>query len=361
MVLEGIDLKAVRALPCVALAICSVLGFSGFATSLSELAPNFSITDIDGNEFVLSDHRGKVVLIDFTQTTCSPCEDMMVSLVSIRENYSEQELVMISISGSDHDTEEDLRDFKSENNGTWFFAKDIQGIHDTYDLYATPTEYFVDVNGCVSSKMVGYKTWDVIAERIEDAKTGCEPESLSPVTIEEPAFDFTIIDVDGNHFTLSETESKPVLIEFFDPSGLSSVLMHKQLLAIRENFTTDELIIISIGVGTSDDQDIMDFRDEHGGDWMYARDTQGLWQQYGVTQTPTTCIVDVIGNVQFHSVGFLESGVILDDIEDAQIGDQPPPICPECWIWPVVLVGVIIAGVISALAYWSIIRGRKSQ
>lgn len=360
MVLEGIDLKSVRALPCLALAICSVLGFSGFATSLSELAPNFSITDIDGNEFVLSDHRGKVVLIDFTRTTCSHCEDMMISLVSIRENYSEQELVMISISGSDDDTEEDLRNFRFEHDGTWSFAKDVQGIHETYDLCATPTEYFVDVNGCVSSKMVGYKTWDVIAERIENAKTGCEPESLSPVTIEEPAFDFAITDVDGNHFTLSDTEGKPVLIEFFDPSGLSSALMHRQLLAVRENFTTEELVIVSIGVEASDNQDIIDFRDEHGGDWIFARDTQGLWQQYGVTETPTLCIVDVDGDIQFHNVGFLESHEMIDDIEGAQIGDEPPPDVSQPENYMLMILMIIGGFIILALVLiWYGLRRKK--
>jgi peroxiredoxin len=305
--------------------IFTAVVFSGVVASAKELAPDFSIDDIDGNTFSLSDHRGKVVMMDFMKTTCTYCIQMMDQLVALRENYSEEELVIISISIGEGDTLDDIRDFMLAHNGTWTSAKDEQDLQATYDIHATPTEYFVDVNGCISSKIVGIKEYSVLAAEVDAAKTGCEPPVVPPVVIEQPAYNFTIGDIDGNDFTLSEHEGRVVLIDFFNPSGLTSVLNQEELKAVRENFTVDELVIISIGVEAETIQEVVDFRESHGGEWIYARDSQDLWMEYGVTETPTVCVVDVDGQVQFHKAGFWESQDLADDIEDAKMGYKPPP------------------------------------
>lgn len=360
-----IMLKGARVVSCVIVLISTALAFSGISAAVDELAPDFSIEDIDGNVFTLSDHRGKVVLIDFMNTDCAHCENLMSDLVVIRENYTEQELVMISISIAEHNTVQDIRGYKQTYEGTWTFAKDNQDLKSVYDISVTPTEYFVDVNGCVQSKIRGYRTWDVLAAEIEDAKTGCGAPLLPVVVEEEPAYGFTIADVEGDEFRLSRYEGRVVLIEFFIPSGLNSILMHEELKAIGENYTYPELVMISIAVEAKDDQEVKDFREDHGGVWTYARDVEGLWQQYGVTATPTICIVDVDGNVQFHNVGFIESQEMVDDIENAKEGVNPQVDCltdSSCGISPIVpiiIAVVIIAVVLATVAYRSVMKRKE--
>ncbi|MCK5290649.1 MAG: TlpA family protein disulfide reductase [Thermoplasmata archaeon] len=358
-------LKGARVVSCVIVLISTALAFSGISTAVDELAPDFSIEDIDGNVFTLSEHKGKVVLIDFTNTECTWCVELMRELVVIRENYTEQELVMISISVADRDTVQDIRDYRQTYEGTWAFAKDNQDLQSVYDISATPTEYFVDVNGCVQSKITGYRTWDVLAAEIEDAKTGCGAPLLPVVVEEEPAYGFTIADVEGDEFRLSWYEGRVVLIDFFIPSGLNSVLMHEELKAIRGNYTDRDLVMISIAVEAENDQEVKDFKEEHGGAWTYARDVEGLWQQYGVSATPTTCIVDVDGNVQFHNVGLIESQEMVDDIENAKEGVNPQVDCltdSSCGISPIVpiiIAVVIIAVVLATVAYRSVMKRKE--
>ncbi len=357
-ILREARMKVTRTVSCVAILISTVLALSGISASVSELAPDFSIVDIDGDEFTLSDHRGKVVLIDFMKTECQWCWSMMEELVVIRQNYTEEELVMISISVSDQDTVEDIRDYKLTFNGDWAFAKDDQDLKSIYRISAVPTEYVVDVKGCVHSRIVGYRTWEILAESIDGAKTGCGAPTIPPVEEEMPAYDFTITDTDGNQFQLSDHEGSVVLIDFFIPSGLNSALMHGEIKAIRENFTEQELVIISIGVEAEDNQEIKDFRDDYGGNWTYARDIEELWQQFGVTATPTICVVDVDGNIQFHNVGFLESQEMIHYVEYAKTGDGPSDICRTDIDW--LTISVITGGfVVLAIVFifWGMRRG----
>lgn len=155
--------------------ICIIVLTSGEVTSEKELAPNFTLLDIDGNTFTLSDQRGKVVLIDFTWPPGGPNQVMQEELKEIRNHFNEQELVIISIDIEESDTNEDLRTFKMTYGGDWSYARDTQDLRTSYGLEVTPTEYVIDVNGYVHSRTLGVTQWEDMVDEIEDAKTGYEP------------------------------------------------------------------------------------------------------------------------------------------------------------------------------------------
>lgn len=61
-------------------------------------APDFTLTDLAGNEHKLSDYRGKNVLIVFWTTWCAPCRLEMPHLIELRKTVSEDELAILAIS-----------------------------------------------------------------------------------------------------------------------------------------------------------------------------------------------------------------------------------------------------------------------
>ena len=139
-------------------------------------APDFTLTDIDGSSFTLSDHRGKVVLIDFCSTSAGPCMSMHENLRTVRSSFAEDELVIISIFISVKETIEDIRHFKEQYGGNWTYANDTD-VHDSYGVTAIPAEYVVDVNGYIHSVRLGAinASVDALLDDIEDAKEGYEP------------------------------------------------------------------------------------------------------------------------------------------------------------------------------------------
>src|SRR3989449_3489443 len=51
-------------------------------------APEFRLKDLKGQDVSLSQHRGKVVLVNFWATWCTPCRIEIPWLIELQEKYS---------------------------------------------------------------------------------------------------------------------------------------------------------------------------------------------------------------------------------------------------------------------------------
>src|ERR1019366_9440645 len=65
------------------------------------LAPNFTVTDIDGRQLSLADFKGKVVLLDFWATWCGPCRTEIPHFVEMQNRYAADGLVFVGVSVDD--------------------------------------------------------------------------------------------------------------------------------------------------------------------------------------------------------------------------------------------------------------------
>lgn len=61
-------------------------------------APDFELKNSTGASIRLSDHKGKVVLLDFWATWCGPCKTQIPWLNEFSERYGPDGLVVIGIS-----------------------------------------------------------------------------------------------------------------------------------------------------------------------------------------------------------------------------------------------------------------------
>jgi len=118
-------------------------------------AQNFSLKDLDGNTFSLTDFHGKIVILDFMATWCGPCRVEISHLKVLKEKYDDR-IVLVSISiDPASDSEGVLRQFKDEHNLTWLVARDTAGVGQAYGVNVIPTLVIVDGKGRIRFRHEG--------------------------------------------------------------------------------------------------------------------------------------------------------------------------------------------------------------
>lgn len=139
------------------------------------------------------------------------------------------------------------------------------------------------------------------------------------VITEEMALDFTLSDIDGVEFSLSDYRGKVVLLDFFASGCGSCVIQISHLKSVHEEFDED-LIIMSISVLISVDtvERLQQFRQEHEIDWIVARDTIGLRDEYNVTylDAPVVVLIDQEGYIRYQHLGVVVESVLREKISE---------------------------------------------
>jgi thiol-disulfide isomerase/thioredoxin len=124
------------------------------SNSSSELAPDFVLTDTQGNQVKLSDYRGKVVILDFWATWCPPCRKGIPDLIDLKKTYKDR-LAIIGIS-LDTDSKNDVVPFMKEYGINY---KVVYGDNDVVQKYgniqAIPTSFIIDQKGNIVTSFVG--------------------------------------------------------------------------------------------------------------------------------------------------------------------------------------------------------------
>jgi thiol-disulfide isomerase/thioredoxin len=152
--------------------------FAGCTEEKSNTGEDFPFTALDGETKHLSDFYGKVIVLDCMAVNCQPCMLQMFELKKISENYSKNEVIILSIdvwvsSGETASMLQDTIDaFKNQVNMTldWTFGlDDLQGtIQNTYASAGVPTLYIFDKKGNIYYSHVGYEEYSSLAAKLDE-------------------------------------------------------------------------------------------------------------------------------------------------------------------------------------------------
>ncbi len=135
-------------------------------------APDFDLPRLSGGgRFVLSEHRGQVVLVNFWATWCKPCEDEMPSMERLYQQLASQGFELVAVSVDENP--EDVAAFRSRLGITFPIALDpAQEVSRRYQTTGFPESLLVDPDGVVLERYVGPREWAVYTRRIQSLLTG---------------------------------------------------------------------------------------------------------------------------------------------------------------------------------------------
>jgi cytochrome oxidase Cu insertion factor (SCO1/SenC/PrrC family) len=122
-------------------------------------APDFTLTDVDGNTFRLSSQTGKVVVLEFMRTTCEACVRAGPYMTKLRSSFGDDVvMVMISIDPA-VDTSNGLRSYRDADMPGWIAARDTPDlqISTQYSVQGTtPTFVIIDKDGYIRHQQAGF-------------------------------------------------------------------------------------------------------------------------------------------------------------------------------------------------------------
>jgi thiol-disulfide isomerase/thioredoxin len=121
--------------------------------TLTTIVQDAIITAVDGSVVDLDDYKGKVVMLDFWETWCTPCIRSFPGMEkAMQENPND--FVVIAISPGFMDTDEDMNAFIAENNYSFVWAKGID-LANALNIEGIPYKVFLDRAGNVHSVEMG--------------------------------------------------------------------------------------------------------------------------------------------------------------------------------------------------------------
>ncbi|MBI3753714.1 MAG: TlpA family protein disulfide reductase [Deltaproteobacteria bacterium] len=124
-------------------------------------APDFTLPDLKGKMYTLSDYKGKVVFVNFWATWCKPCEEEMPSMQRmyevIKKGYPDFELLAVSVDSKESEV---VESFVKKYGITFPVLHDKKGkIKEIYKTTGVPETFIIDQNGIIAEKVWGPQNW----------------------------------------------------------------------------------------------------------------------------------------------------------------------------------------------------------
>ncbi|MBO0798906.1 MAG: redoxin domain-containing protein, partial [Blastocatellia bacterium] len=118
------------------------------STAIGKPAPDFTLTDLDGQSHSLKDYRGKIVALAFISVTCPVSNSYNERMRAIAGDYGKKNVVFLGINSNANESPADIKAHAAKNNFTFTILKDEgNSIADAYGAERTPEIFLIDGDG----------------------------------------------------------------------------------------------------------------------------------------------------------------------------------------------------------------------
>ena len=136
-------------------------------------APDFSLADINGKRFDLSDFKGKYVYMDIWATWCGPCKVQIPFMKQLEEEFRDAPIHFVSISVDNEDDKPVWAKMVRENqmSGVQLFAGRENNFGYDYKIQYIPTFIILDKEGNIMNLSapapMDYQTGEINTELVD--------------------------------------------------------------------------------------------------------------------------------------------------------------------------------------------------
>ncbi len=146
------------------LAILTIFIANSSLLAADEVAPEFSLTTLDGETVKLSDYKGKVVILNFWATWCPPCRKEIPHFIEMYEEQEKDGLVILGVS-VDKSGVEAVKKWADKNRVNYPMVMSDDATYGAYqqllapeDRGGIPNTFIINKEGVIKSTAVGYRS-----------------------------------------------------------------------------------------------------------------------------------------------------------------------------------------------------------
>lgn len=142
-------------------------GGAGRAEGTGQAAPDFTLKDIHGNTFRMSDLKGKVVILNFWATWCAPCKVEIPWFIDMYNASKGQGLEVVGVA-MDEEGLGVVKPFSEKYKMNYRVLLGNDNVATQFGgIYGLPTTFIIDREGQVREKHVGLVSRQVYEEAVK--------------------------------------------------------------------------------------------------------------------------------------------------------------------------------------------------
>lgn len=125
---------------------------------INDVAPDFQLKNLAGEQVKLSDYRGQKVLLNFWASWCPPCKEEIPYMQKYYEEYGEKTgtvVLAVNMTRVEKGGKEKIAEFVEKNEITFpVLVDDNDGkVMKLYDVRSFPTTYIINSEGVITQKV----------------------------------------------------------------------------------------------------------------------------------------------------------------------------------------------------------------
>ena len=131
----------------------------------ANIAPDFTMLDMEGNEVTLASFFGKPIVLNFWASWCGPCKMEMPEIQKFYDKYG-QEIHFLLVSGDD--SLDAAKSFISDSGYTFpvYFDTTSVGAY-TYGASSIPLTFFIDAQGNLTAYYMGAMSESILQQGVD--------------------------------------------------------------------------------------------------------------------------------------------------------------------------------------------------
>ena len=145
--------------------------FKSNVVNAGDQAPDFTVTNLQGDTISLNSLKGKGVMINFWESDCDPCKEEMPFINKAYHDLKDSDdLAILEVNLDESRTT--VSEFIKKYNLDFPVWLDHNNVgKDLYGIQGVPTTFFVNASGVVEEKVQGYmESEQVILDKLEKIK-----------------------------------------------------------------------------------------------------------------------------------------------------------------------------------------------